>query len=428
MTLGPILLPLLLALLLHWLPRLPQGRRLRHAALARWLPPGGAAVTLVLACSLPWTGGTLGGWLLPEPLAVHVVLLCCLAWLVASLAASLVASGEGPDVAPQHAAPVVGCINLALLADDAGLSVVAAGAAVLAGILALRRPDPQPLLVAAACALGLAVFGLSTVLRGTLPALGGGWASSSWSALPDAAARSSGPALSLGFAASLLGLGCACLLLPLWSALRGLALPRTLAVLAGPLGGVWLVVALRLRGLLDGNAHAVVPGIPLLAVGLFGCALAPLCLAGRDPARLLPATIIGTVAAAAVGIGLGGATATAAGLLHLTLGCLALTAAVTGGWPAVLGVASLAVLPPFALFGSGLALLAAAADRQVLLVAPLALLLLATASLALRLLPAATASPAAPVGWAGLALALLGAWALPGPAAAWLHGIAAAAR
>ena len=403
-ALGCIVLPLLLAAAHRWL------------ATMRGLPPSVAAITLALACSLPWTGTELGGWLLLDPLAVHVAVLTAFAWLIASAAAAL----AGPDVPPAAAALVVGCVDLALLSDDAALTLVAAGGAAVAAVRSLRLAAPT-LLTTLACGLGLAALGLAV--------LAPGWPSLSWSALPGAGQGSAPAALGVGFVAILLGLGCACTLLPVWAAVRGAALPRTMAMLSGPLGGVWLVVALRLRGLLDGNGAAVAPGGLLLAVGLGGLALAPLCLLPRDPARLLPAATVGMLGAALFGFGLGGAAATAAGLLHFTLGCLALTAAAAGGWPAMLGAASLVVAPPFALFGSGLALVTAAASRQPLLALPLGLALVALAMAALRLLPAAgPASAASRLGWAGLALALAGAWAMPPGLGAWLQGIAAAAR
>ncbi len=402
-----ILLPLLLGALHRWLPRW------------RWLSPSVAGLTAALAFSLPWQGGAFGGWLLTDPLAVHVTILSALAWLAASVAAML--DGEDEPLA----AAMAGCVNLSLLSDSAALSTVAAGAAALAACRML--PTIRPPEAASVCGIGLAVFGLAVLSGAAAPALGAGWPSLSWSALPDAGARADGLALGVGFAALLLGLGCACALLPIWAALRGVALPRTAAMLAGPLGAVWLVIALRLRGVLDGDGHAIAPGGLMLALALAGLLIAAIC--ARDRARLLPAAIVAMLAASLFGFGLGGAAATGAGLLHLTLGCLALIAAASGGWPAALGLASLAALPPFGLFASFFALLAASLQRAPLLAAPFGLLLAIVALFALPWLPSPDRPrPASHVGWAGLALAAVGGWAMPPGVTAWLQGIAAAAQ
>ena len=412
-ALACIALPLLLAAADRWLPPL------------RALAPAVAAITLALTCSLPWTGAELGGWLLLDPLAVHVAVLTGFAWLAASAYCAL----DGPDVTPAVPALMTGCVNLALLSDGGGLTLVAAGVAGMAAAQSIRLPAPSPLVTVVACGLGVALFGLAVLGSATARALGPGWASLSWSALPGAGPGSTPAALGVAFVALLLGLGCACTALPVWAAVRGVALPRTMLMLSGPLSGVWLVVALRLRGVLDGNGQAVAPGGLLMLVGFGGLLMAPLCLLGRDPNRLLPAATVGMLGAALVGFGLGGAAATGAALLHFTLACLLLTAAAAGGWPAHLGAASLAVLPPFALFGSGLALLTAAASRQPLLGLPLGLGLAGLALAALRLLPPpGPGRPAARLGWAGLALALAGAWAMPPGLSAWMQGIAAAAR
>ncbi len=393
-----ILLPPMLAASLPWMPG------------ARWVWLGCAALDLVLAASLPWTGTSLGGWLLPDPLAVLVLVLAGFAWLMASAAAA---------ATPALLALLVGLVNLALLADGAGLTAAAAGAAGIVAVYCLHGPGP--LLAAAATGMGLAVFGTVVLYAGAAPALGPGWTGLSWSALPETGPAANGMALSTGFVLMLLGLGVSCILTPLWAALRTAALPPGLAMLAGPLGGVWLVAALRLRGVLDGNGHAVAPGGLLLAAGLVGLALAAACL--RRPCGGLPAALLAMFAAVLCGFGVGGAAATGAGLLHLTLGCVALTAAATGSR---LGLAALAGVPPFGLFASGFALVMQAAQRNVAVAGLLLLGLFGVAALALRRLP--QAEPGARWGWVGIGLTLLGAWAMPPAVTAWIQGIAAAAR
>ncbi len=394
-----IALPLVLAALLPWGP------------VAWRLPLGCAVLVLALAASLPWTGSVAGGWLLPEPLVVHVLVLTGFAWAMASAL----------EPGSRSLALLVGLMSLALLSDGAGVTVAALGGAGLASVFSLRAEAPGPLLAATAAGMGLALFGTVLLYAGAVPALGRGWAALSWSALPEAGSRANGLALGTGFVLVLLGTGVSCVLVPLCGALRAVALPRGLAMLCGPLGGTWLVVALRLRGVLDANVHALTPAGLLLAVGVAGLAVALLCLRSRDAA--VPAAWLAVVAAVFVGFGIGGAAATAAGLLHLTLGCLALTAAATGSR---LGLATLAGLPPLGVFASGFALVTGAAGRNAPVAVLLACALFGVAALALRSLPPAGAGVR--LGWVGVGLTLLGAWAMPPAITAWIQGIAAAAR
>ncbi len=393
-----ILLPFVLAAAL---PYVPHGR---------WLSLGCAAVDLALAISLPWTGDGLGGWLLPDPLAVHVAVLTGFAWLMASAAES----------APPSIAILVGALNLALFSDAAGLSVMAAGGAGVAAVLSLRLKAPGPMLSLVALGTGLAMLGATVLYSGTAPVLGQGWAALSWSALPEAGGGVNGPALSVGFVLILLGSGITCILLPIWTALTNADLPRPVAMLAGPLGGLWLVIVLRLRGVLNGNGHAIAPGGVLFAAGLAGLGLAALCLWRRSGQH--QAALLGVFGAVLIGFGVGGAAATAAGLVHLALGCIALTAAATGSR---LGLASLAGIPPLGLFASGFVLMTDVAVRSGWAAASLGLGLFAVAALALANLPTPAESR---LGWVGVVLALAGAWAMPPFLAAWIQGIAATAR
>ena len=393
-----ILLPLVLAGLLPFVPG------------ARWVQLGCAVVDLALAASLPWTGGSLDGWLLPDPLMVHLVVLTGFAWVMASVL----------EPVPGSIAVLVGLVNLALLSDGSGLTVIAAGGAGIAAVFSLRLATPGPMLALATAGTGLAVLGTAVLYVGAVPALGPGWPALSWSMLTGASDRASGAALSAGFVLILLGVGVSCLLVPIAAALCPTELPRPLAMLVGPLGGLWLAVALRLRGVLDGNGHAIAPGGVLQAAGLIALALGVLCL--WRGGRLLPAAMVAIFGAVLVGFGVGGAPATAAGLLHLTLGCVALTAAATGSR---LGLASLAGVPPLGVFASGFLLLADSASRGVTVAALLGLGLFSVAVLALRDLPAVVAPRLA---WVGVGLALAGGWAMPPALAAWIQGIAAAAR
>ena len=394
-----IVLPLALAALVPWV------RGVRALSL------GCAVLYLALAVSMPWTGSSLGGWLLPDPLVVHVMVLTGFAWLMAN----------GLEASQAPLALLVGLVSLALLSDGAGLTAIAAGGAGIAAVFCLRLAAPGPLLAAAATGAGLAVFGTVLLYVGTAPAIGPGWSALRWSALSDLGAGANGMALSAGYGLMMLGLGVSCGLTPIWAMWSGAILPRGLAMLAGPLGGVWLVVALRLRGVLDGSGHAIAPGGLLLTVGLAGLGTALLCL--RERGGTVAACLIAVFGAVLVGFGTGGAAATDAALLHLTLGCLALTAAATGSR---IGLAALAGLPPLGVFASGFALVMDAAGWSAVLATILGCSLFGVAALALRRLP--PTGQDARLGWIGVGLALVGAWAMPPAIAAWLQGIAAAAR
>ena len=383
-----VAIPLLLALAWRWLPHHPA------------IMPACAGVTLAACLSLPWTGAALGGWLVPDPVGITVAALASLGWLAATLLApvDLIAS------------VVAGCLNLALLTGRPDLTVVAAGAAAIVA-------GGRGLLPATASGLGLAVFGMA-LLQGMAPG--------DWTTLPEAGRQVGGPALGVAMVLVLLGLGAACLLPSLMAAVRGVGVAPGMGILAGPLGGVWLVVALRLRGVLDGNSHAVAPGSVLLGAG-FALMLLGLVAIRRGADRLVAGATLAMVGAAAVGFGVGGAGGTAAGLLHLVLGCLALGAAGAGGWAGVLGAASLAGVPPLGVFASAYGLLAASMAGSALVTVVFAGLEIALVTLALRHLRSPQGRSLRS-GWVWLVLTLGAGWALPPVASGWLLGIAAAAQ
>ena len=383
-----VAIPLLLALARRWLPRHPA------------VVPVCAGATLAACLSLPWTGAALGDWLVPDPLGITVAALASLGWLAASLLAPV-----GVTV------PLVaGCLNLALLTGRPDLTVLAAGsAAIVAG--------GRALLPAAASGLGLAVFGMA-LLQGMAPG--------DWTTLPEAGRQAGGAALGVAMVLVLLGLGAACLLPSLMAAVSGVGTAPGMGVLAGPLGGVWLVVALRLRGVLDGNSHAIAPGGVLLGAG-FVLLLIGLVAIRRGSDRLIAGATLAMVGAAAFGFGVGGAGGTAAGLLHLVLGCLALGAAGAGGWAGMLGAASLAGVPPLGVFASAFGLLAASMAGSALVSVAFAGLEIAVVTLALRHLRSPQGRSRR-LGWVWLALTLGAGWALPPVAGGWLLGIAAAAQ
>ncbi len=409
---GMILLPLLFSALQPFLPPF------------RWTAPAVAGLTLLGSCALFWDASPAGGWLLPDPLAVHFVILAALAWLVATLAEALTHEPTPPGTA----AAWLGCMQLSLLSDNAGLTVLAAGGAALAAVFTLSRPEPG-LRLTVLVGTGLALFGTVVLYGAVSPVLGPDWSSLSWSALQRAGTRPDGAALGVAFVLLLLGLGCACAVLPVWAAIRQQDVPPTVTMLAGPLGAIWLVAVLRLRGLLDTDGHAVAPAGLLLALGAAGLVLAIICLWGRGASgRVLPAATLALLATVLFGFGLGGPVATANGLLHLTLGCLALLAAATGSWAAVLGFAALVGLPPLGVFASGFALMGQAAEHGLALAALLIVLLFAVVALGLRHVSRPVPGGAvAQLGWLGMALTLWLGLLMPLSVAAWLQGIAAVA-
>ena len=401
MIVACIAIPLLLALAGRWLP--PY----------RATAPVCAGLTLACCLSLPWTGAPLGLWLVPDPLGVHVAVLASFAWLAAALLE------DRPDDARLEGgalAGVAGCLILALLSGSPELTVLAAGAAAIVAILAQPGAVGLPMTVAG---LGLAVFGLAL--------LNPSGAALSWATLAEMAQQSRGATLGVGVVLTLLGLGCTCLLSPLRAACSGAVVPRQAAILAGPLGGVWLVVALRLRGVLDGNGHAIAPGGWLVGAGLALMAAAVLSIrAGRD--RVPSAATLGVMGAAVFGFGLGDADGTAAGLLELTLGCLALVTAGAGGWIGTVGLVALAGVPPLGVFAAAYGVFGSALAHSIPLAVVFGALELALITAALRQLPSPQPGRAAPIGWIGLVLTIGASWALPPGAVAWVLGIAASAR
>jgi hydrogenase-4 component F len=387
-----ILIPMLLCLSARWVSQ--------YALVA----PVCAALTLAACLSLPWTGTAWGG-LVPDPLGIHLAILASFGWLAASLL------DRGPVAT---LAAMAFALNLALLTGSPQFTVLAGTiAALAAAILAQPAGTAVPMAVAG---FGLALFGVTLLHAATGARL-------DWTTLAEVSRHASGPALGAGVVLTLLGFGCTCLVLPIRAALFGTAMPTGVAVLSGPLACVWLMVALRLRGVLDGNGHAIDPAVFLVAAGLALMLLAVLCIRKR----LLPAAILAFVGAAVFGFGLGGAPGTAAGLLELTLGCLALATAEAGGWVGTAGLAALAGVPPLGLFASAYGLFGAALAHSIPLAMAFGALDLALVVIALgRLVP--RSGKVAPIGWVSLVLTFAASWALPPGVVAWLLAIAASAQ
>ena len=430
------------------LPALPE---------RQWQEWGNVAATalgLLIACRLPWVTGEPGAWLAADPAAIHLVLLGSVVGLAAAWFSRFVAP-PGP-VRLYHALfqLLLGATNLALLADNIVLTWVGLEAGALAAVAGMLLPggsSPGPLeagraawglLMLTGAALILAALGTLLLYLAAIPALGPGWDALRWTALTPAAARCDGTVLSLAFVLLLLGYGGLAGLAPLHAWLmEAQAAPVVLTgVLGGAVPGVALLVLLRLRGVLDGNPQAVAPGGPMMALGLATLLISAAGLwRGRSERRFLALSSAGQNGVVAFAFGLGGATATLAGLVHLTAHSLAKAAAFqdAGGRGGRMlrqtGLAAVAGLPPFGLFGSLLLIV-----QQTMRHAPaLAVLLAAGLGIGAWAVmarapvtdePGTTGWPASAGGWLCLAGALLLGLAMPPALAGWLQAIAAAAQ
>lgn len=430
-AISPVVPPLLAAALLVVVP----GR------LAAWVSVAGAGLALLAACLLAAAPPAPDGWLVPDRLALHLVLLVAFIGLTAAVAASgRPAPGErrsGRGAVLYQA--LLGCLLLALLADDVALSWLAAEAAVIVGALGIghRGAGHRMLLV---CGLGLALACLGTVLLclAAQPALGPGPAVR-WSALLHAAGRCDGAMLSLAFVFLLIGYGTLAALVPLhgWLGDAQAEAPMPIAVLSGGLPVVGLAAILRLRGVVAADPQAMAPGPAILALGLASLLLA----AGavwrlREPRRLLAATTIGQGGVVAFAFGLGGPAAVFAGLLHLTVLTLLRAALLpcldraAFGVTIAAGLLALAGLPPFGMFASSFLIGVQTVRLVPALMLPLGGGLVLLAWVLLRRLGVRGSGPALPLttllpAWAALLLAGMLGLAMPQAVFAWFAAAAA---
>jgi len=346
---------------------------MRQGPAAGWVAVGMAAATLALAAALPWRLGQ-GTLLRVDALAAHFAVLVALAGLLGAWFARTSPAGR-------HAAPalaVLAGLELAVLADAAPLAWAGLAASVLAFVL--TGPGG---LEARWRALRMVVPALALALLGFL--------------LPGLA---NGPPglLSLGWILLLAGLAPVAGLAPLHGWIGAAGHGGAAAALLPALGGVALLVLLRGQAGVMADPDAVSPGPPLVALGLASLFWAALGL-WRDGTRPVRDAMLFQSGLAAIAFGLGTEGAIATGLLLLSAAMLLGPVAARGG-PGHTGVragalAALALLPPFATFGAGIALLSEAAEASAWLALGLAALVAAGAG--------------------GLARAALAAWRAPGP-------------
>ncbi len=461
-----------------WLSFVTDARR------GAWINAGAATLAFLLACALPWepTTGTL---LLVEPLAAHMAILTSFigmstAWFSRDYIAVEATEGrlDPMRLRDYHALfqTYLGFMLLALLSNNVPGTWGSIEAATIASVLVVGLPRTAAAVEASwkqllICGVGIsmAFFGTTLLYLAAVPVLGSGLPAMSWSQLPAAAPAFPAAMLNLAFVFMLLGYGTKAGLVPLhaWMPDAHAEGPTPVsAVLSGSILNVALFVILRLRGLLDANPDAIAPGPPIMALGLASVLLASFSLwPRRDVKRFFAFSTIEQSGVAAFAFGLGGAAATFAGLLHLTLHtltkaavfqCVGRAVQLKGGQnftdiggllvrhralglTLAAGIVAVAGLPPFGLFASEFLVLLATVRELPWLVAPLALgLVVGGWALAMRLISLCLGPPtpdrgAAPgwialvPAWVHLAVVLVLGLAMPGRVAAWFAAIAEAA-
>jgi hydrogenase-4 component F len=452
---------------------------------AAWINGGAATLAFLSACALPWAP-TAGLLLLVDPLATHMAILTSFvgmttAWFSQGTIAVEAASGrlDAGRLRAYHALfqAFLGFLLLALLSNNVAATWGSIEAATIAAVFVLGLPRTADAVQAASSQLLLCGTGIALAFLGTtvlylaaVPALGSGLPAMSWSRLGAAAPGFDAAMLNLAFVFLLLGYGTKAGLAPLhaWMADACAEGPTPVsAVLSGSLLNVALFVILRLRGLLDANAHTIAPGPPIMTLALASVLLAAFSLWRRgDVKRFFAYSTIGQSGVAAFAFGLGGAAATFAGLLHLTVHtlthaaifqCVGRAVQLKGrqgfsdiggllashralGLTLAAGIVAVAGLPPFGLFTSEFLVLAETVRRLPWLVPPLTLgLVVGGWALFMRLISLclgaptpdrgpAPGKPALVPAWAHLAVVLVLGLAMPGPVAGWLAAIAEAAR
>ncbi len=468
-----VCVPLLAAIVLAFI---------RSGPVAAWVNIAAASMTFLLACRLPWLQGG-GELLLVDPLSSHMSILTAFvamttSWFSRSYVAEEFAEGrlDAWRLRQYHALyqALVGFMLLALLSNNLGVTWVAIEAATIATVIIIGLPRTAEAVEASwkffiLCGVGIALafFGTMVLYLAALPALPPGLGPMSWNALAGAASRCKGTMLNLAFVFLLIGYGTKAGLAPLhlWMPDAHAEGPTPVsAVLSSSLLNVAMTVILRVRNLLAANADAIDPGPPIMALGLASVLLAAFSLwRRRDVKRFFAFSTIEQSGVTAFAIGLGGAGATFAAILHLTLHTLAKAALfhcvgrasqlkggqtftdIAGlarthrmlGLTLAAAIVAVAGLPPFGLFSSEFLVVLATIRQIPLLAVPLGLgLVVGGWALGMRLIglcfgPASPDHGPAP-GWAALApawlhLALVIGLGLAMPAAmvAWFALVAA---
>jgi hydrogenase-4 component F len=379
---------------------------------------------------------------------------------------------------------VLGATLLGLYADNIGLLWAAVEGATIAATLAVSLPRTASALEAAwkyfilgGVGIALALFGTMLVYLAAQPTLGPGFAAMSFAALSAHAAGMDGSLLTLAFVFILFGYGTKAALVPLHGWLpdayaEGPA-PLTTA-LSGPLLNLALIAILRFRHLMQANflagGAAMPPGPFLLTLGLASLFLTGFSLSRRrDARRFFGFSSIEQSGIVAFAFGIGGPVAIFGGLLHMLLQTLIKSALFialiraaalrgstapghyafshlrglihsnrTTAWLLGGAIFALTGLPPSGLFVSEFIIISQTVQRNPWVSAPLALGLLLCALAILRNLGPLIFGPAPPhtrpvksapemhLVSLQLALAVLIAFAMPGPLVKILSSVAGA--
>ena len=457
-----------------------------------WINVAASTLCFGLAARLPWEIGTVGPLLLVDRLSAHMALLTAFVGMTTSWFSLTYVRGEIASrridrrrLRLYHAMyqVFVGGMLMALLSNNLGVTWVAVETATIAAVLVVGLPRTADAMEASwkffiLCGVGiaLALFGTIVLYLAVLPAVGPGLPAMTWSAILPASARCNGTILNLAFVFLLLGYGTKAGLAPLhiWMPDAHAEGPTPVsAVLAGSILNVALVVILRLRQLMAGNAEAIDPGLPIMALGLLSLLLAAFSLwPRRDAKRFFAFSTIEQSGVAAFAFGLGGSAAIFAGVLHMTLHtlikasifqCIGRATQLKGGQKfdqigglitshRMLGltlaaaILAVAALPPFGLFTSEFLIASETFRQRPLLSLPLGIGLVVGAwALMMRLQSMCLGAPTpdrgramAPTGmrgalalapvWAQLATVLVLGLAMPGPIFDWLRAMAEAAQ
>jgi hydrogenase-4 component F len=227
---------------------------------------------------------------------------------------------------------VVGSTLLGLYADNIGLLWAAVEGATIAATLGVSLPRTASALEAAwkyfilgGVGIGLALFGTMLVYLAAQPALGPGLPAMSFAALLPRAASMDGSLLTLAFVFLLFGYGTKAALVPLhgWLPDAYAEGPAPLTtVLSGLMLNVALIAILRFRHLLEANfaagGAALRPGPFLLTLGLASLLLTAFSLSRRrDARRFFGFSSVEHSGIVAFAFGIGGPVAIFGGLLHM---------------------------------------------------------------------------------------------------------------
>jgi hydrogenase-4 component F len=295
-------------------------------------------------------------------------------------------------------------MNLALLANNIGLLWVAVELATLTTVMMVGIYRTHEAIEAAwkyfilgSVGIALALFGTILVYVASQPVIGEGLDAMTWTILIERAALFDPALLNVAFVFLLLGYGTKVGLAPVhaWLPDAHAEGPTPIsAVLSGLLLNVALYAVLRFKMLMTANEAALAPGPLMVTMGLSSLIFASFMLyRRRDIKRLFAYSSIEHMGIITFAFGMGGPLANFAGLLHMTMHSLTKSAIffavgniaqakgtqkideIRGlteshpvlGWGLVVGVVTIAGLPPLGIFMSEFLVVTSTFAREPLL-------------------------------------------------------------